>query len=119
MRINKKKLSIILVSVLAFGVVAYFSFPHIGNSKNASNGEGLRHFRVEAFQEPSGWAYRIYEDTTAVIEQRSVPGIQGNNGFVSKEQALKTGALVVSKLDKGVFPPTVSRNELDSVGISY
>ena len=119
MHTNKKKLSIILVSVLAFGVVAYLSFPHLGNLKNGINGEGQRRFRVESFQDQSGWAYRIYEDTTAVIEQKTIPGRQGNNGFASKEQALKTGTLVISKLDRGIFPPTVSKHELDSLGVKY
>ena len=119
MRINKSKLSFILVSVLAFGVVVYFFFPQFGNWKKDHDGEGLRNFRVESFQETSGWAYRIYQDTTPVIEQKSVPGIPGNNGFLDKEQAVKTGSLVLSKLNRGMFPPTVSKHELDSLGIDY
>ncbi len=118
MTIKNKKFSITL-GVLAFAAVIYFVLPLIRGSKVASSSEGLHRFSVETFQENKNWAYRIYQDTTLVIEQRSVPGIAGNNGFKNDTQALKTGELVRSKLEKGIFPPTISKHELDSLGIRY
>jgi hypothetical protein len=109
----------ILLGVLAFAVVVYFAIPFIQGSKKDSNGEGLHHFSVKAFKEDSTWGYRIFQDTAAVIEQKSVPGIAGNAGFKTEEQAIKTGELVVYKLDRGIFPPTISKHELDSLGVGY
>jgi hypothetical protein len=110
---------IILIAVLAFAVLAYFGISFIRNANSAENGEGLHHFSVKSFQEPNGWAYRIYQDTIPVIEQKFVPGVQGNSGFKTETEALKTGNLVKTKLNRGIFPPTVSRQELDSLGVSY
>lgn len=118
MLVKNKKFSITL-GVLAFAAVVYFGLPFLKGGKNTLSSEGLRHFSVKAFEDNKTWAYRIYQDTVPVIEQKSVPGIAGNTGFQSREDALKTGELVKSKLNKGIFPPTISRTELDSLGIRY
>lgn len=91
-----------------------------GNKGKGSNSEGLRNFKVSTIALDSlGWGYRIYEDTVPVIEQKFIPGVQGTNGFKTEEQALKTGQLVVSKLERGIWPPAISEQELDSMGITY
>lgn len=109
----------ILIAVLAFAVLAYFGVSFLRGTDSAESGEGLHRFSVRSYQEPSGWAYRIYQDTIPVIEQKFVPGIQGSNGFKTEAEAMKTGQLVISKLNKGIFPPTVSKHELDSLGVDY
>ncbi|WP_254412332.1 DUF4907 domain-containing protein [Dyadobacter diqingensis] len=74
---------------------------------------------MSAIPVDSTWGYRIYQDTVAIIEQRNIPGLPGNSGFKTEEQALSIGKLVVDKLGKGVFPPSVSIPELDSLKITY
>ncbi|MCF2447136.1 DUF4907 domain-containing protein [Dyadobacter sp. CY345] len=106
-----------LICTWAFTAVAFLSSCD-GNKKNASS-EGLRDYKVSAIQLDSTWGYRIFQDTVPVIEQKIIPGLPGNTGFNSKQEALKTGELVVKKLNKGIFPPSVSREELDSLGIQY
>ncbi|NIJ54949.1 hypothetical protein FHS68_004136 [Dyadobacter arcticus] len=101
---------------MAFAVAVYFFLPSRTGISNG-NDEGLSQFRVEAFKKETGWGYRIYQDTTAVIEQTSVPGVPGKSGFATEELARKTGQLVQRKLDQGIFPPTITANELDSLGI--
>jgi hypothetical protein len=116
-RIPRKYL--ILLSVLAFALVVYLCFPLLTGTQHNRQSEGLGAFKVEAFKVDAGWAYRIYQGNTPVIEQLSVPGIAGNTGFKTELDAHNTGTLVKSKLDKGTFPPTVTRHELDSMGVSY
>ena len=92
-----------------------------GSKDKSSNSEGLRNFKVTAIQLDSaaGWGYRINQDTVPVIEQKFIPGVQGKAGFKTKQEAVKTGDLVVSKLEKGIWPPSVSLEELDSLGITF
>ncbi|TLV04019.1 DUF4907 domain-containing protein [Dyadobacter luticola] len=112
---KKNKISLLIICVLAFAVAVYF-FP---KGRNNSNGEGLSHFRVETFKGAAGWAYRIYEGDTIRIEQLYMPGIEGTSGFASEELARKTGDLVRQKLDRNIFPPTITPNELDSLGVKF
>ncbi len=65
-----------------------------------------------------GWGYRIFtNDTLLVIQQDVVPGMPGEHGFGSEAKAAATAAYIVSKIRKGLFPPTVSPRELDSLGV--
>jgi hypothetical protein len=98
-----------------------FSFSSCKGKKEKPDSEGLRNFKVTtmALDSAAGWGYRIYEDTTAVIEQKFIPGVPGKAGFKTEEQALKTGGLVVRKLQKGIWPPSISPEELDSLDITY
>jgi len=107
--------------ICAWTFTAAFFFSSCKGNKEKSGGEGPRHFRVSPIKPDSAtdWGYRILEDTIPVIEQRFIPGVQGTVGFETKDQALKTGALVVSKLNKGIWPPTITMQELDSLGIVY
>jgi hypothetical protein len=117
--VKNNKTGIILLVVLAFAVIAYFALPLMRGNKISSDGEGLYNLRIESFQVDGSWAYRIYKDSAAIIEQKTVPGIQGNAGFKNENEALKTAALVVEKLNQNIFPPTISKRELDSLKISY
>ncbi|MCF0052524.1 DUF4907 domain-containing protein [Dyadobacter chenwenxiniae] len=112
---SKKKL-IVIVGILAFAAVTYIILP---KGDIGADGKGLRRLKVEAFKVDSGWAYRILDKDTPIIEQRSIPGIAGNSGFKDEQSALRTGKLVESKLEKGIFPPSVSASELDSLGIDF
>ncbi|MCE7059685.1 DUF4907 domain-containing protein [Dyadobacter sp. CY343] len=116
--IRKNKSIIIILSTLALAIAAYLLiFPK--KTEESSNGQGRSLFKVETFQGQAGWAYRIYQDSVPVIEQLTPPGIVGNRGFQSEQMAKSTGLLVKKKLDQGIFPPTISSGELDSLGVKY
>lgn len=102
---------------MAFAAAIYFLF-FKGQSVN-QGGEGLSRFKVETIRSEHGWGYNIRQDTTLIIEQKVIPGVPGMNGFATEQEAAKTGRLVKHKLDQGVFPPTISVHELDSLGIKY
>ncbi|WP_229248634.1 DUF4907 domain-containing protein [Dyadobacter sandarakinus] len=95
---------------IAFAIAALFFY------RTSSIGEGYGRIKVKAYQVTEGWGYRIYDDTTLIIEQPVIPGIPGTAGFKTRQDALKTGELVQQKLSRGIFPPTITAEELDSLG---
>lgn len=117
---KKSIIKIALICILAFaGAAGLYSCN--GSKENGSNSEGLRNFKVTVIplDSAAGWGYRIYQDTIPVIEQKFIPGVQGKAGFKTEQEATKTGQLVISKLEKGIWPPSVSEKELDSLGITF
>jgi len=69
--------------------------------------------------QPEGWGYRISEKGKQIIDQQTIPGVPGNQGFRTTEEAQKVAELVIEKLEKGTFPPTISEAELQKLGISW
>jgi hypothetical protein len=108
---------ILIIGILAFAAAIYFLF--FKGQKGSQGGEGLSRFKVETIRGEHGWGYHIRQDTTLVIEQKVIPGVPGINGFATEQEAAKTGALVKQKLDREIFPPTITSRELDSLGIRY
>ena len=105
--------------MLAFAFIAFIFTSCNGKKDKNVESEGFQRLSVKSMHGETGWGYRIYQDTTVIIEQPFVPGIPGNVGFISEEQALKTGNLVEKKIQKGIFPPTVTTHELDSMQVKY
>ena len=56
-------------------------------------------------------------DGKIYIHQPNIPAIMGNNGFSSEEQARAAGEFIVSKIMKNILPPSVTAEELDSLGL--
>lgn len=113
----RKNSRILIIGILAFAAAIYFLF--FKERGLNQGGEGLSRFKVETIRGEHGWGYHIRQDTTLVIEQKVIPGVPGTGGFATQEEAAKTGGLVKQKLDRGIFPPTISGRELDSLGIKY
>jgi len=74
-------------------------------------------YEVKTIQNSLGWGYEVWKDGALVINQTHIPAIQGLLAFVSQEQAQKAVDIIKTKLDKGVFPPTISIDELRSIGV--
>jgi hypothetical protein len=70
---------------------------------------------VQPFVTDIGWGYVIYRKGKPYIRQNTIPVIEGNQGFSTREKALKAGQLVVYKIEHALLPPTVSKQELDSL----
>ena len=74
-------------------------------------------YSVKSIQTENGWGYQIFKGTKLLINQKNFPAVQGNQSFDSESEAIKVGELVVTKLLQNQFPPTVSSDELQSLGI--
>lgn len=63
-----------------------------------------------------GFGYQIYDGDKLMINQPHIPAIQGMQGFESIEKAEIAAKYVVSEIDKGNFPPTVTEKILRDLG---
>jgi hypothetical protein len=77
---------------------------------------GVYHYEV--FSRPDGsFGYDIFSGSKKMIHQDCIPGQPGNKGFTTKESAGKVAALVVSKIQHGIFPPTITTEELKQLRV--
>jgi len=63
------------------------------------------------------WGYDIYVDHKQYIKQDRIPAVAGIHAFVSKEEAEKTGKLVIEKIKKGQIP-ALSKAEIQKLNIT-
>lgn len=81
------------------------------------SGRRLSDFQVKTYKEDIGWGYDIYANDVLLIHQPIIPGLSGNQGFVSETDAQKAAKLVTDKLKKNIMPPALTLEELRAVGI--
>ncbi|GGM86154.1 hypothetical protein GCM10010967_17950 [Dyadobacter beijingensis] len=115
----RRKSSIIIICILATAFAAAVYLLFFKGQKVSQSSEGLSRFKVETIRLEHGWGYVVRQDMTPVIEQKVIPGVPGVDGFATELDARKTGELVRQKLGRGIFPPTISTRELDSLGVKY
>ena len=65
----------------------------------------------------NSFGYNIISGSKKLVHQPSIPGLPGNRGFSTKEDAAKCAKLVIKKINNNMMPPTVTREELDSLKI--
>ncbi|RFM30486.1 DUF4907 domain-containing protein [Deminuibacter soli] len=82
------------------------------------NHEGQVPVDVRDTQLNNGWGFIISVNHKPYIVQQHIPMLQGSNAFASKEDALKVGNLMMSKMVKGETLPVVTERELDSLQIT-
>ena len=61
------------------------------------------------------FGYAIYNGSKMMIHQPTIPGMPGNDGFKTQQQASKTAELVITKMKKGEMPPTITAEELKKI----
>ena len=75
---------------------------------------------VVVIDAPNGtFGYDILSDGKLLIHQPNIPGLPGNEGCRTREDAEKLAALVMDKIRKGEMPPTVSNEELRVLGLLH
>ena len=63
------------------------------------------------------YGYEIFSGNKKIIRQDCIPTVPGNKGFATKEAAGKVATLVISKLQQNIFPPSVTREELEKLKV--
>ena len=74
-------------------------------------------YEVRTVENSLGWGYEIWQDGALVIKQEHIPAVQGIHAFSSQEQAQKAAEIIKAKIEQGIFPPTMSMAELQSIGV--
>ena len=108
------------------GICCLLVFLSCGDNKSSTpqkeqpvnNAESAPVFQVVVTKlSEQNYGYQILKDGKMIIDQPTIPAIQGNRSFTSEEDALKTGEYLITKLKQGIFPPTLSVEELDSLSV--
>lgn len=76
-------------------------------------------YHIKTVRHNNGWGYEIKQQEKTIIRQLSIPSIGGKQSFTTKEDAQKVGLLMAKKLDQKIFPPSISKKELDSLQVAY
>lgn len=63
------------------------------------------------------YGYNILHHGNMYIHQPHIPAIEGTSGFKNPEQAETTARFIIQKIKQNIIPPTVSKAELDSLGV--
>jgi hypothetical protein len=66
---------------------------------------------------PTEFGYQILKDGVLLIDQKTIPAVQGNRSFFCREDAQRVADYILLKIMNGIFPPTISVVELDSLGV--
>ena len=66
-----------------------------------------------------GYGYDILMGNDPYIHQPNIPGLSGNEGFRTEEDAMKVATLILHKINNNIIPPTVEIKELDSLEIHH
>ncbi|MFN0201569.1 MAG: DUF4907 domain-containing protein [Bacteroidia bacterium] len=64
------------------------------------------------------FGYDIFVQGQKMIHQPYIPGVQGAKGFSTKADAERVAKLVITKIQRGEMPPTVSLEELEKLHIA-
>ena len=85
------------------------------NNNNKSNTDKYTYKIIYIPENTFG--YEILANGKTLIHQENIPSMPGNKGFNKKEQSEKCAHFVISKLKNNIMPPTITPEELDSLGV--
>ncbi|MFK7787333.1 MAG: DUF4907 domain-containing protein [Crocinitomicaceae bacterium] len=73
-------------------------------------------YKVTSISE-NNWGYQIFQQGKMIINQTSIPSVQGIDGFDSEEKAERTAQFILNKVENGTFPPTVKKEDLEKLDV--
>lgn len=104
---TKKRLKIILCAIYVV-LISFLLRIHL----NQTNQSGK--YNVSTFESDNGWGYQIKKGGKVFIFQPYMPCVAGSKPFPDEESALKTGNVVLLKVN-GNEDPTITIEELRKI----
>lgn len=74
-------------------------------------------FSNEGDAQLKGFGYDIYIDGKRYVHQPHIPAVAGSRGFATEADARKTAEFAAYKIQHNIMPPSISAQELDSLGV--
>jgi hypothetical protein len=71
------------------------------------------------YPQDDGWGYDIFINGKMYIHQPYIPAVSGLQTFKTDADAKKAAEFVKTKIEKNILPPSVSPQELDSLGVLH
>ncbi len=82
---------------------------------NQAGNSSYTDLNYKVFQVDKGWGYDIMNKDILLIHQPFIPGISGVHPFETRAEGEKVASLAIMKIKSGIFPPTITQSELDSI----
>ncbi len=76
-------------------------------------------FINDSTEKSAGFGYDILMNDQRYIHQSSIPAVNGNQYFKTEDEAKIAASFVCYKIQNNIMPPTITINELDSLGITF
>jgi hypothetical protein len=110
--------TVFITAVSATNILTAPAAPDSLTSLPVADSTPVKTYHYEVFKQPdNSFGYDIYSGAKKVIHQPNIPGQPGSKGFVTKDAATKVAGFVVNKLQKNIFPPTISTEELKQLRV--
>lgn len=114
-------LSLFLIPIVAATVLLHS--PVIGMEKDVFLSESQVNSSLYSFvvskNDTGAWFYNIKNGQKVIIIQKTIPAINGNIAFADTTDAALIAQLMVDKLNAGIFPPSISMDELNRYNIKF
>lgn len=85
--------------------------------KNESPDDDMLTVEVQIFHYPQGYGYDVIVGGDIYIHQEFIPCIPGKHAFKTWKDAHITASLVAEKISREIIPPSLTIEELDSIGV--
>jgi len=110
----------LLISLLVGGWFLFFQNRNVSSSEDVEIENPYSNADLKAVIIPSEngtFGYNILMYGSVMVHQPSRPGLPGNAGFATEEDAMKVADLVIKKIRNNEMPPTVTIEELRELGV--
>lgn len=128
---NKKIIYSIMLAIACIFVITVFAVRKLlpvkmdfKDEKTIVNREiKICTFKVDIYTSDSdtnsndAWGYDILLNGKLYVHQLCIPAVDGNKCFNSETDARRTADIVAEKIRNNIFPPTVSKEELEYLGV--
>ena len=125
MRNDKKAIRLFLAVPILLCLFSVFAGPSIcegeaagAAAKRPADPYAEGDLTIRIISSVSGtFGYDILLQGRPYVHQPSIPALPGNEGFTTRERAQRVAELVVKKIRNNEIPPTVTIEELNSMGV--